>query len=167
MRKSVFTYDCEKYSIKDIDNFISQKGYKVDFFPEDYNKYKVVHLNLIINLPDPERLKNAELWKRHGPPSIHWQPFNELYSQRNRAIESGDPQRIKEATAAYDAWHKEASKLYNQLKRKFGIKGIKTLYDVEEAIKKGEYPMSIKDLDYIEELRKNGQKKPWQFWKNN
>jgi hypothetical protein len=169
MQHSVFKYNCEKFSIKDILSFLDKSGYKYELVDNRSSggdvDYMILGMDIYISLPDQGRFRELKILKAFGPPGIGWQPINVLYSQRNRARESGDAQKIKEAEVAYNQWHKEAQKLYNELKRKFGIKGIKTLADVEEAIKKGEYPMSIKDQDYIESLRNASDKKPWQFWK--
>lgn len=164
MKTSIFNYDCAKYSVLDIIEFIKIQNYDVSY---DNEMFIVNKMGISIYLPNIKDLENnnKEVWKRTGVPAISWKPINDLYSQRNRALESGNTEAISIAEQAYKEWHKKAKKLYTQLKDKFGIKGIKTLRDVEEAIKKGEYPMSIKDSDYIESLRNGDNKKPWQFWK--
>jgi len=168
MRKSCFSYNCEKYSILDIINFLKEKGYNSEFIDERNKnggvKFEVPNMNITINLPDLERLKDLKMWKAITPSSIWWEAVNDLYSAKVTAHDLGNPAEIKRTEESYQQWHKESKKLYDQLKKQFGIKvKLETPNDVEEAIKSGEYPMAIKDADYIESLTNQKQKSWWPF----
>ncbi|NQU77450.1 hypothetical protein HQ544_02015 [Candidatus Falkowbacteria bacterium] len=155
MRDSIFQYNCETYSIKDIVNFVEEKGFKVEFYDRSdkgaSRGFMVVDNNIELRLPNLELFKDESAWNSHGAPCIYWRPLNETYSDLYHAKQAGDKEKIARLQKEYDEYHERAMKLYQQLKRRF-------------KIEKGKVPQAIKDEDYIKELIKKHRgenKKGW------
>jgi len=152
MSSSLYRYDCENFSFKDIVKFVEFQGYEVSPYDNRYNGgcsgFEINDLFISIRLPNPDDLKDIRIWRSSGPPEIFWQTMNKFYRDRSSARESGDKEKIKKAEKEYEEYHKKAKKLYNQLKRRF-------------AIKKGEFPKSIKDLNDIKKILGQSNKKSW------
>ena len=161
MSNGYFKYHCERYSIKDIKSFVEDLWYEVRNI-ENEDMLSIIWMGININFPILRNLKYVKKWKSYWTGSIFFKPINDLYCQRNRARESWNKELIEKAEKDYEQWHKEAYGLYKKLKKKIGILWIKTLHDVDRLIEKWEYPMAIKDIDYIKSLQKKW-KKWWQF----
>jgi len=142
-----FSYNFENYSAKDIVDFLVKNGYEVKYLNNSFfgAAFMVTNLDIYIRILDYNLILKSNfspVYKFFG--DIIWKSIGDLYSERNRARESGDKVRIVEAEKKYEEYHKESSKLYNQLKRKF-------------QMKQGEVPKGIKDLEWIKSL----DKKQW------
>jgi hypothetical protein len=115
-------------------------------------------MDIEIRMPELEHIKyiqtNPHKWIVFGPPAIYFKPFNNLYFRKADAERLGNKELKDQLALEYKGWRAKAKKLYDQLKKNFGIHHVKNLMDAEEAVKKGEFPMGVKDLDYIKTFNK-------------
>lgn len=138
-----FDYNFEKYSARDIREFLVNFGYKTDYLPNlpcGEPGFLALDLDLMVTLVDVELYKKKKSGNIYFYPRVYWIGIDKLYSERYYARESKDEKRIKEAEKKYKEYSEEKGKLFEQLKRKF-------------ALKKGEIPNSIKDYDWIKSLQ--------------
>lgn len=133
-----FSYNFEKYSVKDIVKFIESLGHKIKYQPgkagEQQRGFLVEHSSLLIRFPFIDTILESNFhpgYSRTG--DVLWQNYDSIYYSKG-SVERGTYDERN------DSLYHEHEVIFNKLKKKF-------------AMKSGEQPKAIKDLDWLKSLK--------------
>lgn len=138
-----FNYNFEKYSAKDVGEFIEGLGYKIEFqknIPCGGPGFVVVGMDLMVTLQDFDLIKKINKNLIYLYPRVYWKTMNKLYMDLYHAKESKDLKHIGEMQKKYDNYYTQVFVVFNKLKKNF-------------AMKKDDNPKTIKDLDWLKSLK--------------